>query len=143
MIELNSQLSAMLKIGENEGETVWGDLGKAFESVSQSMGEKSYTAAYLGDGGFSSSEVTGHDYTITFNGSYMPNDPVIKYIFSPSVLYGTGEARKSVLKITKNGRAVLWNVTLTKITEKGGGANERNKIVLEMHGNGKPTVTEA
>lgn len=142
MVELNNRLSAMLKIGENSDGAVWGDLGRAFRTVSQDMGESCYTAAYLADGGFSSSEVTGCDYTITFGGDFMPDDEVIKYIFSPSVLYGTGDARKTQLKISKNNRTVLWNVTLVKIAEKGGKANQPNSVVLEMKGNGKPTVTQ-
>lgn len=140
MIKLNSSIKAMLKTGEKNGEAVWSDLGRAFKNVSQSLGESKYKAAYLADGGFSSNEVTGLAYTVTFTGDYMNDDPVIRYIFSPEVLFGIGEARKTQLKMTKGDTTVLWNVTLTKITETGGDADEPAGVSLEISGNGAPTV---
>lgn len=141
MIKLNSNIKAMLKTGEKDGEAVWSDLGRAFKNVSQSLGESKYKAAYLADGGFSSNEVTGLSYNVTFTGDYMSDDPVIAYIFSPEVLFGIGEARKTQLKMTKGDTTVLWNVTLTKITETGGDADEPAGVTLEISGNGAPVVT--
>lgn len=143
MIQLNSNISAMLKTGTENDEPIWSDLGHAFKSVTQSLGESKYSAAYLADAGFSSSEVTGLSYSVTFTGDYMSDDPVIRYIFSPSVLFGVGEARKTQLKMVKGDTTVLWNVTLTKITETGGDADEPTGVTLEITGNGAPVVTIA
>ncbi len=143
MILLNNEIKAYLKIGGSDEEPVWGDLGKAFKSVSQSLGESKYTAAYLADGGFSSSEVTGLSFQLTLTGDYMKNDPVINYLFSEAVLYGTGEARKSKLKLVRDGTQILWSVTMTKISEDGGDADEPDEVTLELSGNGKPAVSEA
>lgn len=139
MIEMNHQISAQLNTNPS-GTAAWEDLGGAFRSVSQSLGESVYTAAYLADEGFSSSEVTGLNYSVTFTGDYITDDAVIAYIFSPEVLHGTGDARKTQLRLTKNSVTITWNVTMTKISENGGEANQPNSVTLELHGNGSPTV---
>lgn len=142
MILLNNQIGAFLKTGGTDENPVWSDLGKAFKSIAQSMGEDKYTANYLSDEGFSSSVVTGLNYSLTLTGDYMPDDEVIAYIFSKDVLYGVGEARKTKLRLVKGRTEIVWNVTMAKITENGGDANEPDSITLELLGNGRPTVTE-
>ena len=143
MLEFNNQIIAELEIDDpsNSGARVFASLGAAFKNVSANLGENVYTASYLDMEGFSSSEVSGLNYTITLNGDYVRGDPVIEYIFSPDVLHGIGEARKSRLRITKAGRVVTWNVTMTKIRESGGDANEPVAVLLELKGNGKPSVS--
>lgn len=143
MILLNNEIKAYLMIGGSDEAPVWGDLGKAFKSVTQSLGESKYTASYLADGGFSSSEVTGLSFQLTLTGDYIKEDPVIKYIFSENVVYGVGEARKSKLKLVRDGTEIQWGVTLTKISEDGGDANEPDEVTLELSGNGRPTVSAA
>lgn len=142
MIQLNHQTTAQLEITVN-GTKQWADLGGAFKSITQSLNESIYTASYLADGGFSSSTVTGMGLTVTFSGDYVSGDPVIGFIFSESVLHGVGNARKTRLKLTRDGTAVTWGVTMTKIQEAGGEANDANSVTLELRGNGKPTVTAA
>lgn len=141
MILLNNQISAYLKTGGTDENPTWSDLGNAFKSIAQSMGEDKYTASYLADEGFSSSEVTGLSYEITLTGDYMPEDAVISYLFSEDVLFGVGEARKTKLKLVRGGTEIIWSVTMTKIAENGGDANEPDGVTLELLGNGKPTVT--
>jgi hypothetical protein len=143
MLELNNQINAELDTTPSGQTRTWASLGKAFKSITQSLGENVYTASYLSDGGFSSSEVTGLSFTVTFRGDYIAGDPVIKYIFSRDVLYGVGSARKTKLRLEKGGRTVIWNVTMTKIQENGGDADEPNSVTLEIRGAGKPEVTEA
>jgi len=138
MVELNNQINAELDVTPNAGTRKWESLGKAFKSISQTLGENVYTASYLSDSGFSSSEVTGLNFTVTFRGDYIADDPVIEYIFSREILYGVGDARKTKLRITKGNRTVIWDVTMTKIQEAGGDANEPNSVTLELKGAGKP-----
>ena len=142
MILLNNEIKAYLMIGGTGEDPKWGDLGKAFKSVTQTLGESKYTASYLADGGFSSSEVTGLSFQLTLTGDYMKDDPVIKYLFSKEVLYGVGEARKSRLKLVRDGTEIQWSVTMTKISENGGDANEPDEVTLELSGNGRPQVSE-
>ncbi|MCL2077392.1 MAG: hypothetical protein FWH08_03185 [Oscillospiraceae bacterium] len=141
MLELNNQITAELDVTPKGASRKWESLGKAFKSVTQTLGENVYTASYLSDGGFSSSEVTGLNFTVTFKGDYIRDDPVIKYIFSRDVLYGVGDARKTKLRLIKGTRTVVWNVTMTKIQETGGDANEPNSVVLELKGAGRPEDT--
>ncbi|MCL2698329.1 MAG: hypothetical protein FWE74_09670 [Oscillospiraceae bacterium] len=138
MVELNNQINAELDVTPNVGTRSWQSLGKAFKSISQTLGENVYTASYLSDGGFSSSEVTGLNFTVTFRGDYVAGDPVIEYIFSRDILYGVGDARKTKLRLTKENKVVIWDVTMTKIQEAGGDANEPNSVTLELKGAGKP-----
>jgi hypothetical protein len=140
MVQLNHQVQALLNITPKEETPTFADLGKSFKSITQTLAENVYTASYLADEGFSSSEVTGLNYTVTFSGDYKKNDPVIQFLFSPDVLHGVGEARKTQLKLVKDGKIALWNVTMTKITESGGEANAPNSITLELKGNGKPSI---
>jgi len=140
MLELNNQITAELDITPNATTRNWKSLGRAFKSISQTLGENVYTASYLSDGGFSSSEVTGLNFTVTFRGDYIADDPVIEYIFSENVLYGVGDARKTKLRISKGEKAVTWDVTMTKIQEAGGDANEPNSVTLELKGAGRPDV---
>lgn len=142
MILLNNQIGAYLMTGGTEDAPVWSSLGGAFKSIAQTMGENKYTAAYLNDGGFSSSEVTGLAYQLTLSGDYISGDPVVEYLFSNDVLFGVGDARKTKLRLVRDGNEIIWSVTMTKITENGGDANEPNGITLELCGNGKPTLTE-
>ena len=141
MLELNNQITAELDTTPKGGTHTWKSLGGAFKSVTQSLGENVYTASYLSDSGFSSSEVTGLNLTVTFRGDYISDDPVIQYIFSKDVIYGVGDARKTKLRLTKGTKIVTWNVTMTKIQEAGGDANEPNSVTLELKGAGKPEVT--
>jgi hypothetical protein len=143
MLELNNQIIAELDTTPGAASRKWESLGKAFKSISQTLGENVYSASYLSDGGFSSSEVTGLNFTVTFRGDYINNDPVIKYIFSNNVLHGVGDARKTRLRITKSGRTITWDVTMTKIQETGGDANEPNGVTLELKGAGRPEVSGA
>jgi hypothetical protein len=138
MVELNNQINAEIDVKPMSALPSWESLGKAFKSISQTLGENVYTASYLADSGFSSSEVTGLNFTVTFRGDYIAGDPVIEYIFSREVLYGVGDARKTKLRITKGDRTVIWDVTMTKIQEAGGDANEPNSVTLELKGAGKP-----
>ena len=106
MLELNNQILAEIDTAPNAGTPKWESLGSAFKSVTQSLGENVYTASYLADGGFSSSEVTGLNFTVTFRGDYISSDPVIKFLFSNAVLYGVGAARKTRLRLTKGGKTI-------------------------------------
>ena len=141
MLELNNQIIAELDVAPKSQSRKWENLGKAFKSISQSLGENVYSSSYLADGGFSSSEVTGLNFAVTFRGDFISGDPVIDYIFSNEVLYGVGDARKTKLRITKGNKQITWSVTMTKIQETGGDANEPNGVTLELKGAGKPEVT--
>ncbi|MDR0821937.1 MAG: hypothetical protein LBN40_05695 [Oscillospiraceae bacterium] len=132
-IKLNSDITAELKCGGS-----FYDLGGAFKSVSQSMGENVYTAFYLSGGGFSHSAVTGQNFTVTFRGDYVSGDPVIDYIFSPNVLRATGSGRNTQLRIQSGSNIVTWNVAMTKIAETGGSAEEPAAVTLELRGVGAP-----
>jgi hypothetical protein len=134
---LNQHVRAQVKVGAD----VWLDLGHAFKSITQTLGENVYTASYLADQGFSSSTVTGLNYTVTFVGDYIADDPAISYFFSNEIIHGVGVLRKTQLRLIKGVDCVTWAVSLTKIQAAGGDANEPCGVVVEMKGIGLPTYS--
>lgn len=141
MVLLNSQISAFLMTGGSEASPVWSDIGVAFREVTQSMGEQVYSVLYLTNNGFPTTEVTGLDFAITFTGDYKIGDPVIDYIFAPEILYGTGEARKTKLKLVRSGKTIIWDVVMTKIKEQGGSAADPDAVLLELTASAPPQIS--
>ncbi|MEG2633399.1 MAG: hypothetical protein RSA97_02265 [Oscillospiraceae bacterium] len=138
--EFNYEIKAELDISGGAASPVYADLGICMKSVSQSLNEQVYKAAYLSDDGFSSSEVIGGQLSLTFVGDKRVGDPLCDYLLSPPVLYGIGNMRKSKLKISRANKTVTWQVTLAEIAETGGAADKPCGIKLVIHGNGKPVV---
>jgi hypothetical protein len=133
---LNQHVRAQVKAGNT-----WLDMGHAFKSVTQTLGENVYTASYLADRGFSSSTVTGLNYTVTFVGDYIEDDPAINYLFNNDVKHNVGVFRKTELRLIKGNACVTWAVSLTKLQETGGDANEPCGVIVEMKGIGAPTIS--
>jgi hypothetical protein len=87
--------------------------------------------------------VTGGQFTVVLSGDRNFSDEAQNYIFSDEVMYNWGKARETALRITrKNGTVVEWDVTLAKITDGGGDANSVSAVSVEIHGNGRPRISE-
>lgn len=140
MLELNNQIVAELDIGTSSTPQ-WATLGTSFKNISIALGENVYTASYLADEGFSSSEVTGLSPTATFTGDFKPDDPLC--VFLNERQYTLGESRKSKLRLTRNGEVLIAPVTMTAITLAGGEANQPNSVTLTLAFNGKPEISVA
>lgn len=138
-LEINYKIICELDTSDPPHETpIWSDMGVMFKNISQSINEVLYQATYLADGGWGSTEVTGGQYTVTFTGDRKNGDPVNDYIFSQSVQYAWGAARKTSMRLKRGKETITWAVTLANITDAGGDANQPNAVTLTIHGNGAP-----
>ncbi|MEG0897337.1 MAG: hypothetical protein RSF73_07320 [Ruthenibacterium sp.] len=140
MLEINYDIVCELDTSVTPHTTPkWSDMGKMFKNIAQSINEILYQTTYLADGGWGSTEVTGGQYTVTLTGDKKVGDAVNDFIFDPKVQYAFGEARKTKMRLVRDKKAIVWNVTLANITDAGGDANQPNAVTLTVHGNGAPT----
>jgi hypothetical protein len=117
--------------------------GAGIKDLDAAINEVILQTSYMVDEGWGSSEVTGGQFTVSFNGNRIVGDEAQDYIFSSDVQFKFGSARKTNLRITEpSGRQLVWSITLAKIPPPGGESNQAGEFTLEMHGNGKATISE-
>ena len=140
-MEINYQYLLEIDVAP-AAEPVWKRLATGWKNLAQALNEVIYQASYLGDNGWGSSEVTGGQYTITLTGDRIAGDEAQDFIFSTSVQFSFGAARKTKLRLTEpNGRMITWPVTLANIGTSGGDSNQPNAATVTIHGNGAPTIS--
>ncbi len=138
-IVLNYEYSLDLDITPYGASETWAPLYKGFSNIAEALNEVLHQASYFGDSGWGSSEVTGAQYIVTMTGVRYAGDAAQDYIFSDAVRYAFGSARKTTLRVSQNGVALVkWPVTLANITQSGGAANQPANISVAIHGNGAP-----
>lgn len=97
---------------------------------------------YLDGDGYGSSDVTGAQLVISFEGHRNYGDAAQDYIASLQPLLG--ESRKTNFRWTQpNGDQFAGNVTVANIVGAGGDANAKTAFSFEVHFNGKPVFTPA
>lgn len=96
--------------------------------------------AYMCGDGFGTSTVTGAQLTISFTGHRLYDDAAQNWIFKRRI--GIGRERESDMYVVEpDGTVYHAPVTLAGIGGGSGGANEKSEIEIEIHFNGRPTVT--
>lgn len=127
---------------EGKSETM-AEIKKGFDNVSEALNEVLYQGSFLGDSGYGSSFVTGGQLIVTLTGVRMIGDAAQDYIFSDAVYYNWGKARETNVEMTcPDGTVITCPVTLAKISRSGGAANFATAVSVEIHFNGKPTISE-
>ena len=117
---------------------------KGFDNISEALNEVLYQNAFIGDGGYGSSYVTGGQLTVTLSGVRFVGDPAQDYIFGDAVYYNWGKARETDITLeSPDGSKISCPITLAKISRSGGAANNGTAISVEIHFNGKPTIETA
>lgn len=140
-IQMNYQNKLEINVTPSASVPTWAPLAKGFQNLAEGLNEVLYQAAYLGDKGWVSTEVTGGQYIVTLTGVRYVGDAAQDYIFSDAVMHDFGEARKTQLRISRGDNTMLmWPVTLANITLTDGEANAASAISVTIHGNGAPTV---
>lgn len=120
------------------------EIAAGFNNVTESLNEVLHQSSFLGDGGYGSSFVTGGQLTVTLAGVRMVGDPAQDYMFGDAVYYNWGKARETDIEmVCPDGSTITCPVTLAKITRSGGAANNGTAVSLEIHFNGKPTISQA
>lgn len=138
-VEFNNQAKVQLDISGG-GSEQWGDMTQAFKNINQAINEKTFSAAFLCDGGFDSTIVTGAAPNVALSGYYVKGDPVCEYL--ESIQYEIADKRISKLRMTRGSGTVTASVTLTTIAIAGGESNEPTTVNVTLSFNGKPTWTK-
>ena len=138
--ELNYETEAYINTTPTGEAPTWASVGDLTKNMAGSLNEVIYQAAYYGDKGLGSSEVTGAQLTLTLSGDCKPTDPAYEYITSEAVMYHFGEARKTHLKLTRGSKYIIWPVTMVNITKGRGDSTATNALTVTIHGNGRPVL---
>lgn len=141
--EINYETEGFINITPNEENPTWAPIGALTKNMAQSLNEVLYQASYYQDKGYGSTEVTGAQLTLTLTGDCKPGDAACDYLLSDKVLYGLGKDRKSHLKLTKGGKAIIWPITFANITPAYGESNQPNALTVTIHGNGRPSISNS
>ena len=136
--EINYETEAFINTTPKADQATWVSLKHLTKNMSQSLNEVLYQAGYYGDKGWSSTEVTGGQLTLTLTGDCKHGDPAADYILSDAVQYHFGDARKTHIKLVRGNTYIIWPVTLANITAAYGDANQPNALTVTVHGNGAP-----
>ena len=138
--EINYETEAYINTAPGESTAKWASLANLTQNMAQSLNEVLQQIAYYADKGWSSTEVTGAQMTLTLTVAVKPNDEACDYIMSDEVMYGLGNARKTHLKLQKGSKVIIWPVTLANITPAYGDATATNALTVTLHGNGRPVI---
>lgn len=138
-IVLNYHYKFEIDITPGTGVQTFAELKKGFSDLSESLNEVLYQASHFGDSGWGSTEVAGGQLVMTLTGVRYVGDPAQDYIFSDAVRYNFGSARKTTLRVSRDGVPLVdWPVTLANINQSGGAANQPAAVSVTFHGNGAP-----
>ncbi len=138
--EMNWETEAYINTTPGEDTETWANMGSLVKNMAQSLNEVLYQATYWKDKGWGSTEVTGAQMTLTITGDVKPGDAACTYMLSDDVLYGTGAARKTHLKLQKGTKIIIWPITLANITPARGDSGAVNALTVTIHGNGRPAI---
>ena len=138
--ELNYETEAFINTTPGEEAATWASLAALTKNMAESLNEVLYQASYYKDKGWGSTEVVGAQLTLTLTGDCKPTDAAYEYITGEDVMYGSGEARKTHMKLTKGGKYVIWPITLANITKGRGDSAATNALTVTIHGNGRPVL---
>lgn len=141
--EINYETEIYINTTPTATTPTWADASALTQNMSQSLNEVVAQVSSYAQKGWGQSAVTGAQFTSTLTGDCLPGDAAYEYITSDAVMYAFGVARQTHLKLVKGTKTIIWPVTMTKITKGQGAANNTNSLTVEIHGNGKPTVSDS
>ncbi|MCM3090200.1 MULTISPECIES: phage tail tube protein [unclassified Cytobacillus] len=142
MFTLQSAHSFEIDTAQSADETAatFALLAKGISSFDPQWNEEIDQTMYLDGDGFASSDVTGAQLVIAFEGHRAYGDPAQDFI--ASLQTETGEGRKTNFRWTEpDGGSFSGKVTVANIVGASGAANEKSTFSFEIHFNGKPTYT--
>ena len=140
-VEFNHEVECLINTTPTEETPTYASMCNAFKNIAVALNEVVYSAAYLSDGGFSSSAVVGFAPTVTLQGDFMAADPACAYL--DKIQWKLGKDRVTDIKMTRNGQTITCPVTFTSIAIAGGESTAPNSITVTIALNGKPAITAA
>lgn len=139
---LNSENKFEIDTTPSEATETFARLAAGLSTFDPQWNEELDQTQYLDGDGFASSDVTGAQLVISYEGHRNFGDPAQDFIAGLQPLLG--EDRKTNFRWTDaNGDQFSGNVTVANIVSGGGDANAKNTFSFEIHFNGKPTYTPA
>lgn len=127
----------------------WAPLCAGFNNISEALNETVQQYFFLCGKGFGANYVTGMAPAYTLTGVRVLEDAAQNFIFGFSTKFGTGEARKTHLRLTKLGETteedeiISANATLVNLTDIGGGTTDGSAISVEIRIDGAPIEGDA
>lgn len=144
MFTLQSAHSFEIDTAQDAGGTsaTYVPLAAGISSFDPQWNEELDQTMYLDGDGFASSDVTGAQLVIAFEGHRNYDDAAQNFI--AGLQTGLGENRKTNFRWTEPDGGIFegW-VTVANIVGASGAANEKSTFSFEIHFNGKPTYTPA
>lgn len=120
----------------------WARVAAGISSFDPSWNEEIDQTQYLDGDGYGSSDVTGAQLVISFEGHRKFGDEAQDFI--ASLQSDLGEGRKTNFRWTDpSGDSYEGWVTVANIVGASGAANEKSTFSFEVHFNGKPEYTPA
>jgi len=122
----------------------WANLFNGWDNIAEALNEVLQQYAFLGNGGFMETFVTGMQPIMSLTGVRVLGDNAQDFIFSKR--YEILCERKTDFRIMitdKDGNieTILWeNITLAKIVPMGGAAQDGMAIGVDMHSSQKPEI---
>jgi hypothetical protein len=121
-------------------EANWARLAAGINTFTPAAGDTTDNTPYFDGNGFSSTDVTGKNYSIAFSGNRLEGDAAQDYVASKD--FAVGDAVKTLLRWTRpDGTVIIGCVTLNAIVVSGGAANAKETFSFTSNFNGAPTVT--
>jgi hypothetical protein len=116
---------------------------QGFDNLQEQLNEVIQQYKFLADEGFSRSRVTGMAPVWTLTGRRVWGDAAQDYIFGKK--YGLGSQRETTAKVEytagSTNYCITFDCTLANIQELGGATEENSAISVEVHVDGRPTLT--
>lgn len=127
----------MIDITPEAAEPTWARVGAGISSVDPDGNEELDQQTYIDGEGLASTDVTGGQMILAFDGHRCIGDPAQDYIVSKKFTYGTN--RKTRFRwINPEGDILNAKVTIANVKVGGGDANAKEPLSFEIHVNGLP-----
>lgn len=135
---MNANHTILLQINTGTSQSpVWARVGAGFTSYQKAMNEVVVQMAFLSDEGYGRSEVVGGQLTLELQGKRVVGDTAQDFIFSKQDEFG--DSRHCEFRITKDGKVLTGDATLTNINDSGGDSQALDEVSVSIQFNGKPS----
>ena len=122
----------------------WSEVRVGFDNMQEALNEVVQQYKFLSDEGFGRSRVTGMQPVWTLSGRRIWGDAAQDFIFSKK--YGLGAERETQGKVEYVAGGyeytITFDCTFANLQEIGGATEENSAITVEIHVDGKPTLTK-
>ena len=122
----------------------WSVVGVGFDNMQEALNEVVQQYKFLSDKGYGRSRVTGMQPVWTLAGRRIWGDAAQDFIFSKKYGLGTDRETEAKIEYTAGGSVytIEFDCTFANLQEIGGATEENSAVTVEIHVDGKPTLTK-